>query len=73
MTCPHCDSKNTYSRQSKTDLGYQEYRCRAVNLPKVRQFKTGINWLFCSNYSQYVVYVYRQTYQGLNYLKHDVV
>ena len=20
MNCPHCDSKNTYGRQSKTDL-----------------------------------------------------
>ena len=30
--------------------------CYAVNPPKVRQFKTGINWLFSSKYAQYNVH-----------------
>ena len=45
MNCPHCDSKNTYSRQSKTDLGYQEYRCRACGSQYNERTGTVFNYL----------------------------
>lgn len=47
MNCSHCDSKNTYSRNTTTDLGYQEYRCRDCG----RQFNERTGSVF--NYLEY--------------------
>ena len=47
MDCPHCNSSNTYPRNTTTTLGYQEYRCRKCS----RQFNERTGTVF--NFIEY--------------------
>jgi transposase-like protein len=47
MDCPHCQSNNVWLCKGKTDLGYQQYRCRLCG----KQYNERTGTLF--NFIQY--------------------
>jgi len=45
MNCPHCKSSNIYTCKNKTNLGYQQYRCRCCGKQYNERTGTPFNFI----------------------------
>ena len=59
--CPGCESLNVYPCQSKTEFGYQQYRCRDCSRQYNERTGTGLN--FIAQRSEVVMLAVRYYYR----------
>jgi len=59
MNCPHCKSNNTRQCKEKTDLGYNQYRCRSCMKQYNDRTGTPFNFIqFCNEIVMLAVHYY---------------